>query len=71
MAKESFMELIAKLEAEITAATGEDAQVMQDQLHQLVEQLRRDGKAVPQRLRDLDQQLIDDAVETQFDNMPV
>ncbi len=44
---------------------------LQPQYHAILQQMEDEGVPVPQRLQELDMRLIDEAVEAQFDNMPV
>lgn len=44
---------------------------LQSELSQLMARMQAQGQVVPVRLRRLDATLCDEAVEAQFDNMPV
>lgn len=60
-----------EFEAAIRAAPPAARIELQADLHRLCEMLSREGHAVPERLRRLDQILTDAVVEAQFDNLPV
>ncbi|WP_101068593.1 hypothetical protein [Roseovarius salinarum] len=59
------------LEIRIRAADPANRYKFQSQLHRLIEKLSHSGQPVPSKLRDLDDQLAEDAIEAEFDNMPV
>ena len=44
---------------------------LQPEYHAILKQMAAEGVPVPPRLQDLDMRLIDEAVEAQFDNMPI
>ena len=44
---------------------------LQPEYHAILKQMADEGVPVPPRLQDLDMRLIDEAVEAQFDNMPI
>lgn len=71
MTDQNILQMITDLEQEIDAAEGPSRVKLQEQVHQTIEALEQDGQPVPQRLRDLDGRLIDESVESFFDNMPV
>ena len=71
MAEKKFMQLIAQLEAEIAEATDDTRHEIQGELHKTVEKMRAQGIAIPARLRELDNQAIEDEMEDRFDNMPL
>lgn len=71
MSERKFLELIEKLEAEIVEADEQQRRGMQGKLQSVLLQMQDRGMAVPRRLRKLDNDLTDEAVETMFDNMPV
>lgn len=62
---------IAKLEAGIASANSAQFLDLQPKLHGLLTDLAKQGYLIPARLRDLDHNLEDDAVEAQFDNLPL
>ena len=66
-------ELEAKLYALLDDMPGDAAHRyrLQPQYHAILKQMEDEGIPVPVRLQDLDMRLIDEAVEAQFDNMPV
>ena len=71
MPEQKFLNLIDELEKEIAEATGDDRHEMQAELHKTVEKMRAAGIEVPARLRELDNEAIEEEIEDRFDNMPV
>lgn len=69
--EEQLTTSIAALCEEIKAAAPEKQKLLQQDLHQLVERASALGIALPAAVRDLDEDLTIDAIEAQFDNMPV
>ena len=59
------------LEAEIAATEPGLRHVFQARLHKLIEELKQNGEEVSLRMLELDEELTNDAIEAQFDNMPV
>ncbi len=59
------------LAATISEASGTDRYKLHDQLHRTLELIKLQGGKVPAQLRRLDLDLVDEAVEDSFDNMPV
>jgi hypothetical protein len=59
------------LEQQIAAAKSGSRHLFQPQLHQLIATVSKAGHEVPARLRELDEELTNDAIEAQFDNLPV
>ncbi|MGH1444520.1 MAG: hypothetical protein ACRBBO_00580 [Cognatishimia sp.] len=55
----------------IPETDGPDRFALHDQLHRTLETIRRQGGTVPRPLSRLDLELVDEAVEASFDNMPV
>lgn len=66
-----MLQPITQLEALIRATPENERAQLQGDLHRLCERLEREGYAIPDRLRELDEMLTDGQVETQFDNLPV
>jgi len=62
---------VTRLEAEILAGDANTRRALQPKLHNILSDLKSQGREIPARLRALDQALMDEAIETQFDNMPV
>ena len=60
-----------QLEASITGASAAKRLELQPQLSRVLERLSRDGVHVPARLRNLNAVLLDEAIESRFDNLPV
>jgi len=50
---------------------GDKRHLLQPRLHALLHDMEMHGLPVSATLRQLDQDLLDEAVEAQFDNMPV
>ena len=71
MAEQKFLELIGKLEAEIESADASARLDMQDRLQTVLTQMQDQGFSIPRRLRPIDTEMSDEAVESMFDNMPV
>ncbi|UYV35901.1 hypothetical protein N4R57_12650 [Rhodobacteraceae bacterium D3-12] len=69
--KEDLTTAIVALCNEIKAAAPKEQQLLQKDLHKLVERASATGMALPKEVRSLDEDLTDDAIEAQFDNMPV
>jgi hypothetical protein len=55
----------------ITDASGSERFDLHDQLHRTLELIKLQGGKVPSQLHRLDLDLVDEAVEAQFDNVPV
>ena len=66
-----LMIVAADLEQKIDAAQGASRLKYQPQLTRVMEQMKQAGLQVPGRLRRLEANLIDEAIEDRFDNMPV
>lgn len=62
---------IARIEGDINAATTQELLVLQPKFHSFLRKLGGDGYEIPMRLRNLDMDLEEDAVEAQFDNLPL
>ena len=59
------------LEAEIAGANAMTRIQLQPKLQKFLSSLEADGLHVPRRLKQLNSDLIDEAIEARFDNMPV
>jgi hypothetical protein len=59
------------IEAEIAQASAAKRVLLQPKLARFLVSLEEDGVAVPRRLKQLNSDLIDEAIEARFDNMPV
>lgn len=55
----------------ISEASGSDRFRLHDQLHRTLELIKLKGGKVPGQLRRLDLDLVDEALEASFDNVPV
>lgn len=55
----------------ILAATGAERFSLHDQLHRTLELIKLHGGKVPSTLHRLDLDLVDEAIEYSFDNVPV
>ncbi|KIC43833.1 MAG: hypothetical protein AB3N07_04975 [Ruegeria sp.] len=60
-----------KLEQKLNGACLDTRLALQPSLSQVIESMRASGVQIPSRLRRLDAALCEDAIEAQFDNMPV
>ncbi|GAA6187523.1 hypothetical protein [Litorivita sp. NS0012-18] len=67
----SFEGQIEALEAAVAAADGKTRVALQQKVHALVLEMKRHGVPVPAHLSHIDCELTDEAVEAQFDNLPV
>lgn len=56
---------------EITTANAALRLQLQPQLSRIVEDIQKSGGQVPPRLRNLSEQLLEEAIEARFDNLPV
>jgi hypothetical protein len=65
-AHERLNAVVARIEAD-----PEGGWRHEEELHAALEELRRAGGEVPARLRDLDDRLIESAIEARFDNLPI
>lgn len=70
MTSESLKARIDALLQDIDTA-GETRYTLQPRLHALLHDMEVIGTRVPPRLRQLDHDLLDEAVEAQFDNLPI
>ncbi|WP_050930328.1 hypothetical protein [Aestuariivita boseongensis] len=59
------------LEAEIARANASTRLSLQPRLQKFLTHLEADGVRVPSRLKKLNSELIEEAIEARFDNMPV
>ncbi len=71
MPSQDFTKEIEQIEARIAATAPEKRVELQGELHKLVQRISAAGVSVPARLHDLDVALTEEAVEAQFDNLPV
>ena len=71
MTDKTILEAIATIEDRIDAAPSDSRDAVLSELRSMMSDLRAKGRKVPQRLRELEEMLIDEAVEDQFDNLPV
>ncbi len=71
MTEDEFALAFDALCSRIEAAPEERRHLFQSDLHALVERALRAGMALPPKVRELDEQLTEAAIEAQFDNMPV
>jgi len=55
----------------IPGASGAERFQLHDQLHRTLELIKLQGGKVPGQLRRLDLDLVDEAIEAAFDNVPV
>jgi len=60
-----------RLEHQIGQANPDIRHKMEPQLRRMIERLRNEGIAVPEATKSLHELLLCEAIEAQFDNMPV
>ena len=60
-----------QLEAKLQGACLETRLALQPSVTKIIERMRQQGVHIPSRLRRLDAALCEDAMEAQFDNLPV
>lgn len=60
-----------QLAKEIRHASPETRLRLQPELGRLLQELEQAGTTVPARLRNLHEQLLEEAIEAQFDNLPI
>lgn len=70
IAQDLFFEA-ERLESRISGADQDQRLALQPQFSAVLARLKNQGMAVPQRLQRLDAALAEEAIEAQFDNMPV
>lgn len=59
------------LEKRISGANGATRLQLQPEFTRILDKLRAQGGDVPDRLKELDSVLVDEAIEARFDNMPL
>ncbi len=60
-----------QLEDRIATANSKVRIALQPEFHRVLHRLRNSGAPIPKSMRRLDATLCEEAVEAQFDNMPV
>lgn len=60
-----------ELAQQIRQASPEIRLKMQPDFGRVLQELEQAGTAVPARLRNLHEQLLEEAIEAQFDNLPI
>lgn len=68
---DDFSRAVADLEARIGTASPAGRVALQPELADLLRRMQEAGVPVPARLRNLDAELTDEAIEDRFDNVPV
>ena len=71
MTIQNLMKTAEKLEQTISGASGADRLELQPEFCRLMDQLEAEGAEVPPKLRNLEAALLDEAIEAQFDNLPL
>lgn len=71
MTETTLKERLADLDNQVNRATSAKRAALMAKLEALASDFEAAGLSAPQRLRDLETFLEDDAVEDQFDNMPL
>lgn len=62
---------VDQLERELKTASPEKRLRLQPEFGKVLKQLEIAGSVVPARLRNLHDQLLDEAIEDRFDNLPI
>lgn len=62
---------LARLEHQIVQADAATRHHYQPQLRRMMERLRAESELIPARTKQLHEELLCQAIEAQFDNMPV
>lgn len=71
MEVKELIEQARGLEKSISDASGDQRFELHDQLHRTLELIKLNGGKVPTGLHRLDLDLVDEAVEAAFDNVPI
>jgi len=71
MTAQDLNEAIENLEQRIAGASCAERLKLQPEFSKILARMKIEGQTVPKRLRRLDAALCEEAVEAQFDNMPV
>lgn len=66
-----LVERAQSIASDISEASETDRLKLHDQLHRTLELIKLQGGKVPSQLHRLDLDLVDEAVEAAFDNVPV
>ncbi|WP_135501968.1 hypothetical protein [Roseovarius aestuariivivens] len=67
----TFLQEIKRLQHQILDLGEAERYRLQPRLAGLLGQMRDAGEPIPAKLRRLNDELLDEAIEAQFDNMPV
>ena len=62
---------VQELERELRGANAERRLSLQPELDRAMKDLETTGTAIPARLRNLHEQLLEEAIEARFDNLPI
>ena len=62
---------LMKLHDAILAAGQEEREALRPQLCEMIAEMQKNGEPVPPQIRCLQDELTNDAIEAQFDNMPL
>lgn len=62
---------IGDLKRRIARANPEERQLLRPHVDQMMQTMRRKGTVVPRQLQALHNTLLEEAIEDQFDNLPV
>lgn len=71
MTDPDLLKTARNVERQISQAQGAQRLALQPQLSGILERMKLSGQTVPVNLCDLDATLRNEAIESQFDNMPV
>ncbi|SEO15687.1 hypothetical protein SAMN04490248_10247 [Salinihabitans flavidus] len=68
---QQLVEDATAIEGQLAEATGSQKWELHQQLHRTLEAIKLRGGKVPARLHELDLDLLEEAVEDGFDNVPI
>lgn len=60
-----------ELAQKIRASSPDDRLKLQPEFGRVLQELEQNGAAIPARLRNLHEQLLEEAIEARFDNLPI
>ncbi len=71
MSIEELKKTAENLELKIAGAEAATRLALQPQFSKVLGKIAAEGEPIPTRMRQLDAALVEEAIEAQFDNMPV
>lgn len=69
--KTEYLTQAEDLELKIAQCSGDQRLALQPKLSETIQKMSENGETIPRRLARLEASLSDEAVEAQFDNMPI